>query len=215
MSDRDEILAYLGLPASTTFSEIEHAYNVRCNSASERLAAGDESARVELAALKEVFGRLTGRSAEQLERRASAYGRVGSAAEPAEVHLRAPAWWECYLSLIAALASAVALAALIADFPHIYHKGSFLYPLLLIALAALFSTVGTMLSEAEFRQGERAHLLRSRGLESGDGPPRLRFHVARIAIYISRGVRWLIGPAILVILFLNFASLKGRYSLRY
>jgi hypothetical protein len=214
MSDRDEILAYMGLSAGATFSEIEHAYVMRCNSASERLAAGDESARVELAALKEVFGRLTGRTAEQLEGRVSAYGRAGSAAEPAEVHLRAPAWWECYLSFIAALASAVALAALIADFPHIYHKGSFLYPLALIAAAALLSTVATMLSEAEFRQGERVHLLRSRGLDSGDGSPRLRFHVARIAIYVSRGVRWLIGPAFLVMLFLNFASFKGHYSLR-
>jgi len=65
MSDRDEILAYLGLPAGATFSEIEQAYIRRCNSASERLAAGDESARVELAVLEEVYGRLTGRMVDQ------------------------------------------------------------------------------------------------------------------------------------------------------
>jgi hypothetical protein len=214
MSDRDEIIAYLGLPAGATFSEIEHAYIERCNSAGERLVAGDESARVELAALKEAFGRLTGRTSEQLEGRASAYGRVGSAAAPAELHLRAPAWWECYLSLLVALASAVALAALIADMPHIYRKGSFLYPFALIVSAALLSTIATMLADAELRQGQRIHLLRSRGLDSGDGTPLLRFHVARIATYIGRGVRWLIGPAFLVTMFLNFASLTGHYSLR-
>jgi len=213
MSDRDEILAYLGLPAGATFSEIEHAYIVRCNSADERLAAGDESARVELVALKETFGRLTGRAPDQLEQ--TMRGRVGSAAPPEEiVHLRATAWWECYLSLLFALAAVAAFAALIAYLPHVYHEGGFLIPLALLASAALLSIVGTMLSEAELEQGRRIRILRMRGVESGGSAALLRFHVARVASILSRAVRWLTVPALIVTVLLNFASLSGRWTIR-
>ncbi len=213
MSDRDEILAYLGLPADATFSEIEHAYIVRCNSADERLAAGDESARVELVALKQAFGRLTGRTPTQLEE--SMRGRVGSPVPPEEVlHLRAPAWWECYLSLLFALASVAALAILIAYLPHVYHEGGFLIPLALILSAALLSILGTMLSEGELEQGRRMRVLRRRGVASGDGLALFHFQIARAAALLSRTVRWLAVPALIATVFLNFASLSGRWSVR-
>jgi len=214
MSDRDEILAYLGLPPGATFSEIEHAYIVRCNSAGERLVAGDESARVELAALKETFGRLAGRSPDRQEGGLGARGGAGSAVALEEPHLRPPARWECYLALLVALASVAALAALIAYLPHVYRKGGFLIPLALLVSAALLSIVATMFSEAELRQGRRIRILRSRGLDSGGRSALLRFHVARSATVLSRGVRWLIVPALIVTVFLNFASLSGHWSIR-
>jgi hypothetical protein len=213
MSYRDEITAYLGLPADATFYEIEHAYIVRCNSASERLVAGDESARVELAALKEAFGRFSGRAPEQLEESLRAQGVV-SAAAPAEMHLRAPAWWECYLSLLFALGSVAALAALVARLPHLYHKGGFLVPLVFLVSAALLSIVATMLSEAQLQQGRRVRILLSRGLESEDGSMLLRFQVARVAAILSRAVRWLIVPALIVTVYLSFASLSGHWSIK-
>jgi hypothetical protein len=202
MSDRDEILSYLGLSAGATFSEVEHAYIVRCNSLSERLAAGDESARVELAALEETFGRYSGRSP------------AGSVVVPGETHLRAPAWWECYLALLVALASVAALAALIAYLPHVYDKGGFLIPLALIAAAGLLSVMATMLAEAELRQGRRIRILRNKGLDTGDRPALLRFQAARAATLLSRGVRWLIVPALIATMFVNFASLSGHWSIR-
>ncbi|MHB8060662.1 MAG: hypothetical protein ACYDHO_07520 [Gaiellaceae bacterium] len=211
MSDRDEILTYLGLPASATFAEIEHAYIVRCNSAGERLVAGDESARAELATLKDVFGRLSGRTSEQLEESLRAFG-VNPA--PAELHLRSPAWWKCYLSLLVALASVTALAALGAYLPHVYHKGGILIPLALIVSAALLSIVATMLSEGELQRGRRARVLRSRGLERGGGSAFSRFQAARAAAALGRVVRWLTAPALIVTVFLNFASLSGRWSIR-
>lgn len=214
MSDRDEILAYLGLSPGATFSEIEHAYIVRCNSAGERLAAGDESARVELAALKEVFGRLTGRGPDRQEGSLRARGAAGSALAGEEPHLRPPAWWECYLALLVALASVAALAALAAYLPHVYHKGGFFIPLALIVSAALLSIFATMLSEAELRQGRRMRILRNRGLDSGGRSALLRFHVARIATVLSRSVRWLVVPALIATVFLNFASLSGHWSIR-
>jgi hypothetical protein len=213
MSARDEIIAFLGLPAGATFSEIEHAYIVRCNAAGERLVAGDESARVELAALKETFGRLAGRTDVQGGNLATG-GAVGSTVVPEEKHLRAPAWWECYLGLLAALASVVALAALVASLSQVYHEGGFLRPFALIGSAALLSIFATMLSEAELRQGRRMRILRNRGLDSEGASPPLRFHVARVAIFLSRGVRWLTVPALIITAFLNFASLSGRWSIR-
>ncbi len=213
MSDRDEILAYLGLSAGATFSEIEHAYIVRCNSAGERLAAGDESARVELAVLKEAFGQLVGRS-DRLEGSPGARSAASSAAVLAEPHLRAPAWWECYLALLLALASIAALATLVAYLPHVYHNGGFLIPLALTVSAALLSIVASMLSEAELRQGRRMRILRNRGIESGGWSALLRFHVARVATVLSRGARWLIVPALIATVFLNFASLSGHWSIR-
>ena len=208
MSDRDEILAYLGLSAHATFSEIEHAYIVRCNSAGERLVAGDESARAELATLKEAFGRFTSRGDS---------GGAGSATSSAALegtHLRAPAWWECYLALLVALASVAALAALATQLPHVYREGGFGIPLALIISAALLSIVATMLSEAELRQGRRMRILRNKGIDSGGRSARLRFQAARAATVLSRGVRWLIPPALIVTVFLNFASLSGHWSMR-
>ena len=214
MSDRDEILAYLGLPAGAAFSEIEHAYIVRCNSASERLRAGDESARVELAVLEEVYGRLTGRSLGRGGTSSTVRSATPSAATLEETHLRAPAWWECYLSLLTALASVAAFVTLVAYLPHVYRKGGFLIPLALILSCALLSILASMLAEAEFRQGRRAWMLERRGLDSESESVRLRFHVARIAILLSRTVRWLIVPVVIVTVFFNFASLSGRWSLR-
>jgi hypothetical protein len=214
MSDRDEILAYLGLPAGATFSEIEHAYIVRCNSASERLTAGDESARVELAVLEEVYGRLTGRSLDRKGTSSTVRSTATSAATLEETHLRATAWWECYLSLLFALASVTAFVVLVAYLPHVYRKGGILIPLALILSCALLSILATMLAETEFRQGRRARILERRGLDTERESVRLRFHVARIAILLSRTVRWLIVPALIVIVFFNFASLSGRWSLR-
>ncbi len=215
MTDRDEIIAYLGLPAGSTFLEIEQAYIQRCNSASERLAAGDESARVELAVLKEVYGRLAGRSFDRRETSSSVRSAGTSTAMPEELHLRAPAWWECYLALLFSLASVAALVVLIAYLPHVYRKGAFLIPLGLIASFALLSILATMLAEAEYRQGRRVWMLERKGLDTGREPVHLRFHVARIAILLSRTVRWLIVPALIVTMFFNFASLSGRWSLRH
>jgi hypothetical protein len=206
MSSRDEILAYLGLPLTATFSEIEHAYLVRTNSVQERLAAGDESARVELAVLEEAFGRLTGRGPGRREGKVGVDAAVGLAATLEEPHLRPPSWWECYLALIVALASVAALVALIAFLPHVYRDGGFRIPLALILSSALLSIVGTMLCDAQLQEGRRINILRNRGIDSG-GRSVLRFHVARIASVLSRYVRWLIGPALIVTLFLNFASL--------
>lgn len=213
MSDRDEIIAYLGLPAEATFSEIEHAYIVRCNAVSERIVAGDESARVELAALKKVFGRLTGRSDDQLEGSGVAGGAAGSTAALGEPLLRAPAWWESYLSLLLALASAATLGALIAYLPHVYRKGGFVIPLALIVSSVLLSVVATMLAEGNLRQGRRIRLLESKGMYVPEST-RLRYQAARLATFLSRSVRWLIVPAVIVTVFLNFASLSGRWSVR-
>lgn len=215
MSDRDEILAYLGLPAGATFSEIEQAYIRRCNSASERLAAGDESARVELAVLKEVYGRLTGRSLDRQETSSSVRSAAASTVMPEELRSRAPAWWECYLSLLFSLASVAALVVLVAYLPHVYRKGGFLIPLALIVSCALLSIVATMLAETELRQSRRVRMLERRGLDTERESVRLRFHVARIATLLSRTVRWLIVPALIVTVFFNFASLSGRWSLRH
>jgi hypothetical protein len=215
MSDRDEILVYLGLPAGATFYEIEQAYIRRCNSASERLAAGDESARVELAVLKEVYGRLTGRSLVRQETGSSARSAAASTGVSEEPRLRNPAWWECYLALLLSLASVTAFVVLVTYLPHVYRKGGFLIPLGLIVSCGLLSVLATMLSEAELQQGGRARILERRGLDTERESVRLRFHVARIATLLSRTVRWLIVPAVIVAIFFNFASLSGRWSLRH
>lgn len=206
MSNRDEILAYLGLSTHATFSEIEHAYIVRCNSTGERIVTGDESARDELMALKDAFGRYIGRIED-----GEAPG-AGPSAGPGETHLRAPAWWECYLAFLAALTSVGALAALATRLPHVYHRGGFLIPLALIVSAGLLSIFATMLSEAELQQGRRTRLLERRGM--GDRAAGLRFQTARCASVLSRGVRWLIPAALIVTAFLNFASLSGHWSMR-
>jgi hypothetical protein len=211
MTARDEIIAYLGLPAGSTFLEIEQAYLQRRDSASERLATGDESARVELAVLEEAYGRLTGRRSGQREAGSSVRSTDIAADMPDEVHLRSPVWWECYLGFLLSIASVAAFVALIADLPHVYRKGGFLIPLGLIALSLLLSIFATMFSEAEFRQDRRAHVLEKRGFESGRETVRLRYYVSGIATLLSRTMRWLLGPALLVTLFLNFASLKGHY----
>ena len=212
MSNRDEITAYLGLPAEASFSEIEHAYIVRCNSLSERLAAGDESARVKLAALEEAFGRLTGRTSPS-EGSPLARGGISSAAASEETYSRAPAWWECYLALLCALASAALLGALIAYLPHVYHKGGFVIPLAMIVSSALLAIFGTMLAEGELRHGRRLRILRDRGLGCGRSG-RIRYQAARLASILSRCERWLVVPALIVTVFLNFASLTGRWSIR-
>ena len=212
MSDRDQIVAYLGLPAGTSFAEIEHAYIVRSNSVGERLAAGDESARVELAALKDVFGRFAGRS-EGPEASGGVYRGAGSAGTE-ESHLRAPFWWESYLSLLAALGSVGALGTLAAYLPHVYRKGGFLLPLALIAAAGLLSIFASMLAEADLRQGRRARILRRRGVNGGGGSTPVRFQFARAATFLGRVVRWLIVPALIATMFLNFASLSGHWSIR-
>ncbi|MGC9973909.1 MAG: hypothetical protein ABSC36_00785, partial [Gaiellaceae bacterium] len=129
MSNRDEILAFLGLPADATLFEIEQAFAGRRKSASERLAAGDESVRVELAALSEAYARLTGRSLDRQETSSSASSGAASTVIPDEPHLRPPAWWESYLALLLSLASVTALVTLAAYLPHIYRKGGFLIPL--------------------------------------------------------------------------------------
>jgi hypothetical protein len=213
MSDRDQITSYLGLPADATFSEIEHAYIVRCNSTGERLAAGDESARVELAALRKAFGRLTGRSDSQVGGPGS-YGVSGSSTPLGEPHLRVPAWWECYLSLLAALASVAALVILATRLPHVYREGGFAIPLGLIVSAAFLSILGSMLSDAELQHGRRMRVLRRRGIDKASGLARLHFQIARAASYLSRGVRWLIVPALIVTVFFNLASLSGHWSIR-
>jgi len=214
MSDRDEILTYLGLPAGATFSEIEHAYIVRSNSLNERLVNGDESARVELAALTRVFGRLAGRSLEPQEDGSRDRSSTGLTTPREEMQLDAPAWWKCYLGLLVALASVAALASLIAYLPHVYHKGGVLIPLALIVSAALLSIVATMFSEAELRHGRRERTLRNRGIGAGGRSARLRFRTARAATVLSRSVRWLIVPALVATAFLNFASLSGHWSVR-
>jgi hypothetical protein len=215
MSDRNEILAYLGLPADATAFEIEQACARRRNSAGERLAAGDESARVELAALNEAHTRLTGRSLDRQETSSSAGNSADSAVSLEEPHMPPPAWWESYLALLLSLASATALVALAADLPHIYRKGGFLIPLGLFLSFALLSILATMLAENELRHGRRVRLLGRRGLESERESVSLRFYSAWLANLLSRTARWLILPALVAILFLNFASLTGHWSFRH
>jgi len=215
MSDRDEILAYLGLPADATFFEIEQAYIRRCNSASERLAAGDESARVELAVLREVYGRLSGRGPDRQETSSSVRSTAVSTGMPEEVHAHAPAWWECYLSLLFSFVSVGVFVVLVAYLPHVYRTGGFLIPLGSIVSCALFSIFATMLAESELQQDRRVRMLERRGLESERESVSLRFYAAWLANLLSRTVRWLIVPALIVTVFLNFASLSGRWSFRH
>lgn len=220
MAIRDEILAYLGLSAGATLADIERAYAFRYASASERLAAGDESARVELAVVKEAYGYLTGLSAVRQPLNPPpgpgyGIGRTGvESATPIESHLHEPAWWECYLSLLLALGSAAALAGLIAYLPHVYRKGGFLIPLGALTLSAILSIAATMLAVGELEQGVRAGFLERKGLDAGHRSVRLRRRVARVSSVLSRAVRWLIPVALFTMALLNFASLSGRWSLR-
>jgi len=220
MTDRDETLAFLGLRADATLLEIERAYSLRYVSARDRLVGGDESARVELAVLKEAYERLSGgREARQTLRapQVEGYpvGRTGvEEAPPIDPHLREPAWWECYLSFLLALGSLAALAGLIAYLPHVYHKGGFLIPLGALVLSAFFSIAATMLAEGELQFAVRADLLERRGLDAGHESVRLRGRVARVSSVLSRAVRWLIPLALIATVLLNFAALSGRWSLR-
>jgi hypothetical protein len=72
-----------------------------------------------------------------------------------------------------------------------------------------------MLAENELRHGRRVRLLGRRGLESERESVSLRFYSAWLANLLSRTARWLIVPALVATLFLNFASLTGRWSLRH
>jgi hypothetical protein len=220
MNDRDEILAFLGLPTDATLFEIERAYSLRYVSVSNRLAGGDESARVELGVLEEAYARLSGGNGARHSLRAPQIegypvGRTGLEQAPAiDPHLRKPAWWECYLSFLLALGSLAALAGLIAYLPHVYHKGGFLYPLGALVLSAFLSIVATMLAEGELQHGLRAGFLERKGLEAGYESVRLRRRVARFSSVLSRAVRWLIPVALIATALLNFASLSGHWSLR-
>jgi len=220
MADREENLAYLGLSADATLAEIKRAYAFRHASASERLAVGDESARIEVAALEEAYERLTGLSVVQQPLRAPqiegyGIGRTGlENAPPIDLHLREPSWWECYLSFLFALGSAAVLAGLIAYLPRVYHRGGFLIPLGALALSAILSIAATMLAEGELEQGVRAGFLDRKGLGAGHRSVRLRGRVARVSSVLSRAVRWLIPLALIATVMLNFASLSGHWSLR-
>ena len=220
MTDRDEILAFLGLPADATLFEIERTYSLRYVSARDRLARGDESARVELAVLKEAYERLSGgRKARQtpvaLQVEGDAVGRTGvEQAPPIEPHLREPAWWECYLSFLLALGCLAALVGCIAYLPHVYRKGGVLLPLGALVLSALLSIAATMLAEGELQQALRTRFLERKGLDVERESPRLRGRVARVSSVLSRTVRWLIPVALIATVLLNFAALSGRWSLR-
>lgn len=220
MTDRDEILFFLGLPAGATLVEIERAYALRYVSASERLAAGDESARVELAALKEAYERLSGRSGARWSRSVPgtegySVDRLGAGQSlPGDSGPRMPAWWECYLSFLLALGSLATFAGLIAYFPHVYRKGGFLIPLGALVLSAFLSIAATMLAEGELQHGVRVGILERRGLDIGYETPRLRGRVARAANLLSRGVRWLVPLGLIATVMLNLASLTGHWSLR-
>lgn len=220
MTDRDEILAFLGLRADATLFEIEQAYSLRYVSVNDRLASGDESARVELAVLKQAYEGLMGGggalpSLKKPEIEGHLIGRTGvEQAPPIDAHLRQPAWWECYLSFLLALGSLAALAGLIAYLPHVYRKGGFLIPLGALVLSAILSIAATMIAEGELEQYVRAGLIERRGLETGHESVRLRGHVARVASVLSRAVRWLVPLALVATVLLNFASLSGRWSFR-
>jgi hypothetical protein len=79
----------------------------------------------------------------------------------------------------------------------------------MIASSALLSIFGTILAEGEFRQGQRMRILHNRGF-GGGRRGRVRYQAARLATILGRYERWLIVPALVVTLFLNFASLTNR-----
>jgi hypothetical protein len=219
MFDRDEALAFLGLPAGAGLSEIVRAYAGRSAAAGARLSAGDESARVELAALSEAYERLTGRSPgrrpSRLAQNEGGAERTGTGQmSPAPARQRTPAWWESYLSLLLALASLAAFVVLVVYLPHVYRKGGVLVPLGLLTLALFLSIVATMVAAVELRYGFLGSLFESGELDSGFGQVLLRRRVARIANLLSRIVRWLVVLGLIATVFLNFASLSGRWSLR-
>jgi hypothetical protein len=215
MGDRDDVLAFLGLPEWATLSEIEDAFSIRFARANDRLVSGDESARVELAALNEAYERLMGRPPGQLIARRTELADREAEEESEATYVGPPAWWECYLSLLLALAATAALASVAAYLPHIYNHGGVLLPFALLVLTALLSILATMLADPELQYGTRARLLASRGLESGYESVRLRWYTARLSSLLSRIVRWLIVPAAITVIGVNFASLSGRWSLRH
>ncbi|MGD0166356.1 MAG: hypothetical protein ABSC51_03585 [Gaiellaceae bacterium] len=219
MSERDETLAFLGLSSGASLAEIERAFVWRRAAARDRLAAGDESARVELAALEQAYERFFYPGASRggaSQPQSGATGEDGIEYAPAaQSRLRTPAWWESYLSLIVALASVAVLARLVADLPHVYSKGGFLAPLALVVISAVLSIAAAMLAEAELRVGRRDRFLERKGLDAQHEFVRLRLHAARIANLLSRAVRWLVVAAFIATVLLNFASLSGRWSLRH
>ena len=98
--------------------------------------------------------------------------------------------------------------------PHIYHRGGFLIPLGLLAIAAVLSIIATMLAEGELQHGTRARMLERRGSDSVWAVP-MRRRTARSSSLLSRAVRWLVVFSLIATVLLNFASLSGRWSLRH
>ncbi len=205
MSEREQLLGFFGLSAGASLQEIVNAYSERAGAAAERLRDGDESARVELEVLREAYERLTGRKPGVV---------VSNATAAAEYGPRVPAWWESYLSLVAAFCSLALLVAVFTYFPHIYKEGGFAYPLALLLLAAAFSVVATMAAEGELQYGGRGRFLSAKGIETREGPVLVRWRVAWLSSLFSRAVRWLIVASLVAVVLLNFASLSGRWSLR-
>jgi hypothetical protein len=216
MSERDETLAFLGLRAGASLLEIEDAFSRRYRSAGDRLAAGDESARVELAVLRRAYEELVGRSPGPPEvgappSRSGPVGLIGDAA----IEIERPHWGAAYLAFVFAAGSVALLTELAVRLPHIYHEGGFLIPLALIVSSLVCSVLATILAENELRYGKRARLLRRKGLEAPEGWVSMRFYAAYLASVFSRATRWLAVPALFATVFLNFASLSGRWSLRH
>jgi hypothetical protein len=214
MSEREERLALLGLGAGASLLEIEDAFSRRYRSADERLAAGDESARVELVVLRRAYEELVGRS-PAVPGGAPDWNRPVSLIGDGAPETRRPWWWEGYLAFLLSACSVTLLVELGLRLRHIYHKGGFLLPLVLIVAAAIFSIAATMLSESELEYGQRARLLERKGLEAPEDWVSVRFYFALAASTLARVVRWLALAGLLATIFLNFASLSGRWSLRH
>lgn len=218
MPERDRLLSFLGLQAGASASEIASAYASRSVDAEERLAAGDESARVELAVLMEAYERLTGRKAVTVSHlsvpRPTAGATTGALAASESAAAGAPNWWEAYLSLLLTLCSATALGLAIAYMPRIYDQGGFLAPGLLLLVGGLLSIAASVTAERELQHGLRRRLLGSRGVSNAQDLALFRWRLAWLSSLISRTVRWLIVLALIAVVLLNFASLSGRWSLR-
>jgi hypothetical protein len=117
------------------------------------------------------------------------------------------------VSLLFAIASVVALISLGMHLRHVYQHGGFLVPLGLLALSGAFSVVATIAAEGELRR-RRASRLMARS-SHGRRPFSLRGQIAWTSNLLGRTVRWLLVPGLIAIVFLNFASLSGRWSLRH
>jgi hypothetical protein len=215
MPEREDNLAFLGLGASATPLEIESAFSSRYRAAGERLAAGDESARVELAVLRRAYESLMGRSAVPADIVAPEWGRPVDLTRDIAVDVETPSWWAGYLAFLLSGCSVAFLVELAIRLRHIYHYGGFLVPFAFIVASLVFSILATMLAENEYRYGKRARLVRRKGLEPVAGWVSVRFYFAALASMFGRLARWLCLPALFATVFLNFASLSGRWSLRH